>query len=158
MSKIMLAFGSFIVGASVMFLMLSGSHTSTFAQVLGGPGGVLVSAEVPTVPPANLHFSKATWSGLVQQLDGVDCTDCVFNNVSFTYGGGAFNFNNVAISKNFRLTLTGAAANTIILLRILEAISAAKPPIPPQPQTPIQRTAIAKQTVTISLASPYGFK
>src|SRR5438477_11575410 len=111
MSKITVAVGSFIAGiASVLlFLMLSGSHTSTLAQA------VVNSGAEPSVPSllGNV-FTGAQISGGTQPLDGFECDGCTFKDVTFTYAGGAARITNPKFSGATRLVLKGAAANTAV--------------------------------------------
>jgi hypothetical protein len=159
MSKVTIALGSFVVGACCMFLILSGKNTSTLAQ----ERAPLISAPdaIPSVPMMELIHLGGTISGAVQQIDGMDCTNCVLVGSTLRYGGGAFNFSNAKFSGVTRVELSGAAANTALFLNIVQQLGLGKPPQPTppaQPNTPITRMADVKQPITFSFASPYGLK
>jgi len=72
MSKITLAFGSFIVGACSAFLALSLIHTSTRVQA-SLPQVIESRSSEPVVPPLNSHLNGGAFSGPFQALDGIEC-------------------------------------------------------------------------------------
>jgi hypothetical protein len=158
MRKVIPSLGSFVAGACFMLLLLSGTHTSTFAQ-----GGALMPAAVTVVPPLRgINFSGANFTGVTQPLDGVECTNCIFNNVAFTYGGGAFSLVNFHHSGTTTLKLSGAAQNTFVLLSAFGFIRSpndnapAAPFVPPTEQSiKIENpNPIASRLITISTIVP----
>jgi hypothetical protein len=157
MSKVTVAFGSFIVGACCMFFALSGNHASIFEQPAFAQT-IIGTAGVPIVPGLGGKLIDVTLEGGPQELDGLDCTRCDFRGLTLTYGGGAFKFTDSKISGTIKVVLTGAAANTVTILPFLEGLTRGTPPKPTIPQTPIEKTATAPQIVTVSFASSYGVK
>jgi hypothetical protein len=147
MSKVTLALGSFIVGACSMFLMLSGIHTSTWAQ--GDPRAV------PVIPPLRGYFSKGNeWRGLTVLLDGMESDKDDFADCTIEYGGGAVRLTNATFSGPIRINLKGAALNTFAFLKYIEALEAGRKPAPSTPQIPPQRIITVKQPITADLISP----
>jgi hypothetical protein len=71
------------------------------------------------------------------------------------YSGGAYNLQNARFSGVTRVVLMGAAANTVAILPVLEAIVAGQKPKPANPNTPIIKTAAATTPQLVSLVSPY---
>ncbi len=122
MSRMMLALGSFVVGACSTLLFLGnqsfGSQTSTTAQerptikgggVAHGGRGVALGGAEPTVK-SFLSYPKVedfTFEDVTQALDGLDCTNCAFKDVSFEYSGGAYNLINCSFSGRTRVVLKG---------------------------------------------------
>ena len=149
MSKVTLAFGSFIVGACCMlFLVLSGIHTSTRAQASQG-------FAVPVVPPLRGIFSvKNEYKGLTMTLDGLESEGDVFNDSTIEYSGGAFKLIRPTFSGPVRVSLKGAALNTFVLLQFIQAVEAGRTPPPSTPQPAPQRVITVKQPITADLISP----
>lgn len=158
MSKVMVALGSFIVGAcSMLFFMASGNHTSTLEQpVFAQAGQLIVTGGVPVVPPVKNFVEDSHFEGGSQMLDGLSCKGCMFKNTTLTYGGGAFNLVECNFSGNTRVVLSGAAVNTLSILPLLQALTKGTPPQAPPPQKPIEKNAIAPQMVKVTFASPFG--
>jgi hypothetical protein len=182
MSKVTLAFGSFVVGLCIGSLIF-GSHTVTFAQAPAappppqnppshrmifkgggakgaGPGGtgVKMPGTIPTFIPLEQTpiFEDFTFSDESQDLDGIECTGCTFNNVTLRYSGGAYKLANATFTGTTRVELRGAAANTIAFLPLLQAIASGQRAEPPNPNRPVLKTATAKSAFQTSWASPYG--
>ena len=158
MSKVAIALGSFILGACTMLfsVALLGSHTSTFAHSSAQLRAIGTGGE-PTVPGITMHaehFGLA--GGLLQSIDGLDCKDCKFSDVTLEYSGGAFQLTNFPFSGPLRVNLKGAAANTVAFLNLVQAIAASQRPPEPKPNSPIIKTATIKETMTGDFASPYG--
>lgn len=158
MRSVTLAFGSFVAGAISMFLMLSGSHTSTFVQpVLAQGSFITMPGLIPVVPPFTpVVLQRNNVSGYVVQLDGLNVDDCTFDNVRFEYGGGAFRLNNIHISGNTLLTLKGAAMNTFLLTQWFTSLNRPAPhPIPPKNK---ELMATLKTTETVTFIADNGVK
>jgi hypothetical protein len=146
MSKVMLALGSFIVGACCAFAISAGIQTSTWAQpsgpvsVFGGRGVTALSATgtIPKVPGligvkmSNMDFPPAQF----QQLDGLDCERCTFHAPLLAYGGGAFKLVDTTFDGVVEVRLMGAALNTFQLLKMFGAFKQSKPSGPPPLFTP----------------------
>ena len=164
MSKVTVAFVSFIVGSLsssiLLFFMLSGSHTSVSAQEPPKGGFVATNpALAPVVRALTGGVNKGVGIANGQQpLDGFACDDCTFKNVDFTYGGGPVRITNPKFSGTIRLTLYGAAANTIQMVAFLDAVTKKQAPAPVIPNAPIIRTAQTTEVVTADLITPYGQK
>jgi hypothetical protein len=157
MSRVITAFGSFVVGLCLgLSFMLFGGHTSIIAQ--GPPsigGGIMSQSEIPVVPHMSMTFTDASFSGGSQQFDGIKCVRCTFDNEVLEYGGGAYQLIDSRFSGPVHVNFRGAAANTLVFLRMLQAVTAGSQPTPPIPKRPLQRTTTPKQTIQISLTSPY---
>jgi hypothetical protein len=158
MSKITVAFESFVAGASSVLLlfMLFGNHTSMFAQ--GPPIGIGVTGAEPTVPPLGPLMSGVGLEAREQPLDGLNCEQCTFGDVTFTYGGGAVRLIEPELSGTIRLNLKGAAANTAVTIAFLQAMLQNQKPPAVNPNKPIIKTATAKAVFRADLVTPYGQK
>jgi hypothetical protein len=148
MSKVMLALGSFIVGACCASAISFGIQTSTWAQVGPPLGSVPV---VPALKESVLEDSiMRNSSG--QQLDGLECMNCVFDNVGFTYSGGAFRLVNPRFINGMRIHFGGAAANTAVVLALLQALNNPQRPVPPPAfKPPAVESASLRAPATIEL-------
>ena len=149
MSKVMLALGSFIVGACCAFIISSGIQTSTWAQFSTD------AASIPIVPPLKGFVMKnSDFNGGSLQLDGLDCENCTIGNTDFTYGGGAFRLVNPKFKTGMRITFTGAALNTRLLLILVEALNKPQRPVPPSTfKRPPIESATFTEPATIELIS-----
>ena len=141
MSKTIFSVISFVAGMVVMSLIASGSHTSIFAQepqsaspapppfigvrIAGGP--------IPEVKPINVRMSYMGAMGAPSdvRVDGVECSHCVFDGAILRYGGGNFSLTDFSVSGPLRVELDGAARNTFIFLKFVEALRKAQSQIPP---------------------------
>jgi len=138
MKKTTLALGSFIVGACCMYLLDSGIHTSMRVQAAQQPpltlppSTISIPAAIPIVPPLQYFGHGDTIGGNVQQLDGFSCDGaCTIAPRILTYGGGSFSFPVAKIPKGVPIIFTGAAANTMLLMRVTGMLPAPKPrPVP----------------------------
>jgi hypothetical protein len=158
MFKATVAFASFIAGAaSVLFFhMLSGSQPSVLAQ---GSKGVVMEGAEPIVPPLhNNVFSAAHLSGVTQPLDGFECEGCDFNDVTFTYAGGAARIANPKFSGTIRVEFKGAAANALVMNAFLQAAVQNQKPPTPSPNTPMMKKANLTTVFVADLVTPYGQK
>jgi hypothetical protein len=140
MSKLLLSLLSFIAGICVT--LLTGSRMPsldaqsvsniTFVGGQGMTSGIRPDpAAVPVVKPLNPTLSVKNVgirNSHSQQLDGLKCNQCRFEDATLTYGGGAFDLKNSSITGTTRLQLTGAAANTVALLDLLRGIQVDSPP------------------------------
>jgi hypothetical protein len=168
MSKVTLAFGSFIVGAICGSFALSLIHTSTWVQASQAPqeptlppSTVTMPAAIPVVPPLQYFGVEGTVGGRLQQLDGFSCERCTVTVPILTYGGGLFNLPGSKLPRNVVLHLTGAALNTFNLLRATGAIPNPAPlPHVPPPGAAIQRATleIKAQSSPLDLVSLEGAK
>jgi len=158
MSKVTAALGSFSAGVCsvLLFLMLSGSHTSTLAQL---PKQAVFPGAEPTVPPLqNAVFTGTAFRGGEQQLDGLNCEECSFTDVTFTYAGGASRLVNPKFSGTTRVTFKGAAANALMTSAFLQSMLQNKKPPPTRQNDPIIKAALVKEAFTADLVTPYGQK
>jgi hypothetical protein len=162
MSKTTVALGSLIVGATLGFFC--GNRTSMVVQRAlaqpNPPSGNFISSPtaVPVVPGIRAHATNSHGYGKTQQLDGMDFTNSEFGDMTWEYSGGAFSLVSVKISAPMRVTLKGAAANTMALLAIVQAVNTGAHPEPMNPNAPILRQTTEKHTVIVDLTSPYkGF-
>lgn len=161
MSKITLALGSFAVGLLLGSLFFN-IHTVTLAQTSAPPTGPSLPigiklAKEPVVPGLGPPFVNARLNGpSLQPLDGLNCEDCDFSDAVLRYSGGAVRLVNPKFSGTIRVELSGAAANTVMLLPLLTALSTGKPPEPVNPNKPILKVVKMETAVTIhEWTSPY---
>jgi hypothetical protein len=159
MSRLFVAIASFTAGVCAAAVVI-GSGSSTLAQNMA----IRNTPAIPVVPPGpvislhNVAFSTIGGNDGVQQLDGLRCDGCRFDDAVLTYGGGNFELKNVTISGTARLQLTGAAANTVALIDALESIGLDSNAILPNliPQRPINKTVtIKKPTRKLDLRPPF---
>jgi hypothetical protein len=155
MSKITLAFGSFIVGLAVGSVFL-GSHTVALAQSPSTPSvGIRLHME-PTIPGLGPELKQGHIIGYRQPLDGLNCEDCEFTNAVIQYSGGAVRLVRPVFGGTIRVELTGAAANTAALMPLLTAIASGNKPEPINPNRPIVKTASAKAALKLDAwQTPY---
>ena len=139
MSKVTLSAMSFVAGMFCMFLIASGSHTSTFAQAPtpaptpapSGPLGAKINGvPMPDIPPIGRHFEHFGVSGAPSDIgvDGLECVSCSFTGATLRYSGGNFNLSNFTISGPIRVELTGAAKNTVIFLNFVQGLTNGQAP------------------------------
>ena len=139
MSRMTVRFGSCVVRLSMMLVFFFGNHTSILAQPAvsspsSGMRGVVSEGSEPVVPPlrGNKFFGSA-FTDVIQPLDGLECVGCVFRNVTFEYSGGAYWLENCSFEGSMRFVFKGAAANTLGMLDIVQALTSPKPPSGPIP-------------------------
>lgn len=166
MSKVMLALGSFVIGAICGSMSPSFIHTSTWAQAQSPQEPSLPSSTiqnlsaVPVVPPI-WYFGKGdSIGGAAQQLDGFSCEGCTVTTPLLIYGGGSYSLSNTKFPKDVEVRLVGAAENTFKFLIFTGAIPA---PAPPQPALPPDRTFKAEVRIkakpnAVTLISTAGVK
>ena len=121
MNRVVLALGSFLVGACFSFVASSFIHASTRAQ----RQGVVLGGAEPVVPPIGFNGVESTIAGDLQSLDGIACNRCVIAASVITYAGGLVNLTDCRVVSKAPITLKGAAENT---LKFLMAIGAVTPP------------------------------
>jgi hypothetical protein len=159
MRKVMVVFGSFVAGISItlLFLVFSGSQTSALAQ--GQSKGIVNEGLEPIVPPLHHNvFKGAHMTNVEQPLDGFECEDCSFTDVTLTYAGGAVRIVNPKFSGTTRLVLKGAAANTSVTVSFLQAMLQNQKPPTFSPNAPILKRATVKDVFSADLVTPYGQK
>jgi hypothetical protein len=160
MSKVTVALGSFVVGALSMLLVLSGSRTSVVADALGQTvvartGSTILAGRPPIVPPLSSRLPSCLISDSTLVIDGANFDECVFKNATLEYGGGSWRFGKVSFSGTTRVNFIGAAANTVVFLKLLSALGANQQPRPVKPKTPIPQIAATKRSITFAFKSPY---
>lgn len=157
MSKVMLALGSFIVGACCASILSFGIQTSIWAQPSPPLGISIGNGLVPVVPPLSGESSNSTFgNGTSIGLDGFNCEHCTFENMTFIYGGGAFNIPQFTFVGQTRVIVKGAAQNTVQLLALLGMLGQKSTPPGPPPafRPPTTEFAIDQTTSkTIELVS-----
>lgn len=150
MSRVILALGSFAVGAvSTLFISSLLVPTSTRVHAQEQQTSPLAAAEQsfivdpatgkltpfsfkpaePVVPTSATSFTVGFgFTGRVP-LDGFTCDSCTLLNADLTYAGGVYSLRHARLSiRSF--TLKGAALNTFNMLRLLGIIPS--PTIPPK--------------------------
>lgn len=174
MSKVTIALGSFALGVcstSVLFMLL-GIQTSTLAQapprtpprsVMSGgsfshePVGIQVEGAEPALRSI-LEFPRLeryTFNDVGQSLDGLDCTDCTFNNVRFTYSGGPISLVHPSVQGMFRIDFKGASANTLAVQAFFTNLARGSKPQVWPPYQPIPQTVTITNIRNDDLATPY---
>jgi hypothetical protein len=143
MSKTIFSLISFVAGMVVMSLVASGNHTSIFAQepsAQSAPpatppfiGVKIAGGPIPEVKPINVRMSYIGAMGAPSdvRVDGVECSHCVFDGAILRYGGGNFSLSDFSVSGPVRIELDGAARNTVLFLKFVEALRKPQSQIPP---------------------------
>src|SRR4051812_48145387 len=111
MRNIALALGSFIVGASTMFLLLKSPHASILPQASAQVAFHNPSAS-PVVPTVMLmQESNDTYgAGTIMEIDGVSCANCTLQDgATIRYSGGLFALSNLNRSGKLNIDLRGPA-------------------------------------------------
>ena len=172
MSKVISSLVSFVAGcllATALFhpkLFASSGQTQPNAQpqisvidgMAAGRGSNLVhvAGAEPQVLPVRVLVRHGVADGAPNQiLDGLICDECTFKDSKFVYAGGAFSLKNVSFSGETSIEFTGAAANTLVMLRFLDAMKAGQRPQPVNPKVPIVETAQLKATSPFEVKSPW---
>ena len=169
MSKVAVSLGSFAAGACVMAL-LSAVHMSMIVQsssalaeepvhVWGNiytdmpNAAVAVPGAVPVVPGLGAPMQDSQFVRVGRQpLDGLNCARCVFDGTTLTYGGGAYNIPAFTFS-NIRVQFTGAAANTLRFLQLMESLRHVPAQPAPQPKQSIEVKIPTNKPITVQLVS-----
>lgn len=154
MRNVTVALTSFAVGAVCMSVV--GNHTSTRLQPVFAQGvAVKIGGAVPIVPPLGPRMEGTTLAGPIA-LDGLNLTGTanLTGVTAITYGGGAFNLEKATFGGKPQLVLTGAAANTAVVLGMFGLLGS--PKATPDTNHPMQETANIKEPFTASFVSPYG--
>ena len=155
MRSIIVALGSLIVGL-VLGSIFFGDHTSTFVQpsLAQGPSSTIGLPGTPIVPPLGPRgMDNIGIVGMPQQLDGVNCKGCRFENILLIYSGGQCSCEDCVISQR-GILLKGAALNTFNFLVQVGAIPRPHAPTKPvNPNAPTLQTAKLAKAETITLVS-----
>lgn len=142
---------SFVGG--VLVGSLSGVQTSILPQSASAANVVVTKYEPPVVnslDPEKVikegYFGHN--EGMLLRLDGINCERCVFEDEIFEYGGGAINCLDCRFTNpGVKVRATGAAWNTVQLLRFIESQKPAPAPqIPPWLANPNPKIEIALNT------------
>lgn len=128
MNRVLLALGSFVIGACFSFAASSLIHASTRAQ----RQGLVVEGAEPVVPPIKFFGRETRIGGDVQALDGISCDGCEIAASKITYAGGAASFKNCRIVSVLPIELKGAAENTRQFLMMVGALPKPQPNKPPK--------------------------
>jgi hypothetical protein len=80
------------------------------------------------------------------------CENCVFENLTFLFGGGDFQLRNCTVKGAFAMKLTGAALNTVNAIGLFAQIAQPRKQPRPLPQ-PQMMLASSDTPVTITLVS-----
>jgi len=135
MTKLVVALGSLTVGL-VIGSLFAGIHTSIEVQpVFAQVSAIDVGYKPPEVFPLTLAQKGTELTGLNQRLDGLDCEGCVFTNVSFMYGGGAYQLKNCKFLGTTKMVFDGAAQNTLSAIALINTVEEASRPAPPPKKT-----------------------
>ena len=167
MSKVTISVVSFGAGlcTALSLGLLNGHQTSTLAQAVPPASAapfqpIGIGGAIPEVPPLrhniveNFPFGNGR-DEVMQQLDGLECRNCSFNNVTLTYGGGEYDLRNISFVGKWELRLTGAARNTMQLVSFLQSMKNAPRimPVPPAKDMPIIIEASTTEKITTDLVS-----
>lgn len=174
MSKIAVALLAFISGACMSWLLTgrvavastsTGSNNqkpqrSTITRSAFGniPGGIVIEGAIPVFRALETTpiFTEVLVFNTKQSLDGFECHKCEFDNAELRYSGGAFNLEEVKFSGTTRVELSGAAANTVAFLKLLNGLSNGAATASPAPNKPIERKATTKKpTGVINFTPPF---
>jgi hypothetical protein len=159
----------FALGTSFGFI-LSGTQTSAGSQpsswprqfnvsnmsVTDGKIGIEIPNAIPAVPPirANVQGMHLVRTG--QALDGLSCDGCTFEDSRLTYSGGSFALKNMTFIGSTSVAFSGAAANSLVLLKLLQSMPSGTKPSPAVPNKPLEQIQTVKAALTIDLSSPYS--
>jgi hypothetical protein len=166
MSRVTLAFGSFLLGLCVMYLF--GSHTSTIVQrVLAQEThkppitqfGIVIENAEPRLPPLGPFMQRGLLGSKVrfQQLDGLNCDGCVITAEALTYAGGVYSCPRCKLTVD-RVELRGAALNTLTFLMQVGVVGQPATPSTPKgepfnPNAPNVKIAEDKSSTSLMLVS-----
>jgi hypothetical protein len=154
MSKVAVALAAFIAGAcSVVFI--SGKYISIMSAMANQPWHQAESGTAPIIPSLGATRLGVFVSNGTQSLDGLDCENCSFSNVTLEYSGGAFNLKNSSFAGPVRVKLEGAAANTVAFLQLVQALRISERAKQPALRKPVQKLAIVTKKVTGDFEAPY---
>lgn len=162
MSRIALAFGSFVAGIVSVFVLgglgIPGKYTSMMVQSLSAQAiGIKIEGAEPVVPPLTVKQARNRFVGVTQPLDGMDCEGCIFENVQFTYAGGAVRLSNFSLTGPMRVEFKGAAANALAIIALVDAVNSGSKPRPIPPGSSRQRATLEKNTIKEkTFATPFG--
>ena len=139
-----------------------GNHTSTVRQAglaFAQPDAPhLGNRFTPIVPePPRMIADANIMEEQVVDLDGMNISNSTFNDVTFVYGGGAYNLVNAKLTGAVDVKLIGAAANTAQFLTMLGLIGCPAKPQAPQvnPNAPIIHRAKLDKEIKGDFFSPY---
>lgn len=175
MSKKSIGIGAFMIGTlfgllSARCLQFVSASTSpsqsevptTGRNIFSGStfiGGIKILGAAPEVPPINktpVFEGAIITSAHLQQLDGLDCRMCTFDNSALVYSGGAFNLKAAKFTGTTHISLAGAAANTVAFLQFMHGIDSGIPSASLPPSRPIERKAAAKKPMTnLDVTAPF---
>ena len=153
MSRSPVALGSLIL---ISLVGVFGQDTATLGQSSpSAPTGKGIELKREPIVPSLSSITERgiTLRNAVQPLDGLNCENCTFENVTFEYSGGAYRLVGCTFHGTIRVGFKGAAANTLALLAIVEATRAPKPPSGPSPG-PTPRSFTASTPITADWISP----
>jgi len=121
----------------------------------GAPGISLAGGE-PIFRPTNMlpRVEDYVFEDVTQKLDGLDCTNCTFKDVTLEYEGGIFNLTNATFSGRTRLILKGAAANAFSAGSMFAAIGSGGGSAS-APDRPVIKATMVRQPVKLDWKSPY---
>jgi hypothetical protein len=156
MRTVTVGLGSFVAGAFFALALVAGIQTSIFVQ----PAFALRSwvnnpSAVPKVPTGIMDFAGSDFDAMVadqQQLDGIACRNTRFAAKVLTYGGGNFVWQNCQFDGVVQIKLTGAAANTMLMLDVLSHLRRPEKPLP-NPNTPRLESVKLEKPATVTLAT-----
>jgi hypothetical protein len=117
----------------------------------GGTGAQILELTDPVTPGIwNINHEPiiegATFVGSKQTLDGLDCRGCIFQDPHLLYGGGAFNLENAKFVGTTTIEYTGAAANTLAMVGLMQSLGIGQDSPPPPPRETIKRKTETRPT------------
>ena len=148
-----------ITVAVAFSLLVLFTHTSTLAQSASPPSvesfsAVQLGDATPVVPSLpGTRVAGLSLSDAVQVLDGLNCRDSTFKNVTFKYGGGPYRLEGCKFEGEITVLFSGAALNVMGLLQDVEKIGMQMAPSAPSPTPQPRKTPIAAPIVA-DLISP----
>jgi hypothetical protein len=110
---------------------------------------------IPVVVPLTrfpVNFRETFLRGS-KVLDGLDCRGCDFDGTHLIYGGGPFNLESAHFSGLISVEFTGAAANTLNMLKFIDWLQTSSSPIAlPEINKTIERKAPVKRKPTDAIS------
>jgi len=107
------------------------------------------SPKVPGIMMTVDHL-EAIRSG--QVLDGLECIDCVFEDATLRYSGGAYRLINPTFKGRVTVEFSGPAYDAVFLEHVVTAIGSG--PKPQAPTVPKQQIAMVTAPAILNVVSP----
>jgi hypothetical protein len=135
--------GSSSVAAVIMCMSLFGISSDGRSEPVKEVVVEVEGAEPIIAPSTKRVAADSTLAGGTHVLDGLECLNCVFENVVLTYAGGNFKLVNPQFKGKVSIEFKGAALNGIALFDKLNlSVTGQSPKFDPKanPRVPVAAT------------------